>query len=186
MEFLQTDFTLQLNGTIIILMIIGLIVLAVLIFLYVSSLLQKIKKYQQPKYGFLGKPIYPVVAMSLLLAGLVYFNFGVTEDPVVDIKASKTINAQIVTLVGGEVDGERVVEFSAIPTVNDQPWGNANDSFDIFWTITGPETFDRFEFDKTGIDESMFTENLLPGTYHIKVTIVYDGNSYEFEDDFQL
>jgi len=183
---INKNYSFTLNG-ITLTIIIGLFVLGLaLIIVYISRLEKKAKYYEKPKYGFLGKPIYPVVVVALLLGSIAVINLSLPQNKVVNIRAEKVVEANITGTIIGVSKEKQIIEFKLEPYVDNSVWGSDTDTFDILWNVRGKESFDMFEFEKSRVNISSFSKLLPKGEYEVKATVIYDGKSYNFQESLSL
>lgn len=116
----------------IVLFLISILVITVLSFVIVRQS-RRIKQLEQPKYGFLGKPILAVVML-----GTTVFSYGIifyaNQIPATidDVTAVKNVELEIQNVDLGT--GEYLLR--VIPTIEGREWDNNPDlEFDIYWTI---------------------------------------------------
>lgn len=180
-EFLNQQFTFSING----LALAGILIFALISFIsilsYINHLLRRIRSLETPKYGFLGKPLYTLVLMLVMVGGLGFFGYSFTQQQDFQISAKKVITSQIGAEVVSEQASTVTVHFSATPYINGTAWGgNDTDSFDIYWNIRGPQAIDRFEVARTRVNPGGFNTTLPKGEYTINLLIVYEGSSESF------
>lgn len=184
MELLNNNYTLTISG--INLLLISAAIFAVIggLLLYSIHLSRQVKEYQRPKFGFLGKPLYPLLTVVVLGSSLFYLNFQFSEQKVIEIQASKNVEAEIsAEIISGSDNTTVNLAFSAIPEVEDTPWGNSEDSFDLIWKIKGVETIEMIELSRSASKPSGFTKALPRGSYNIQLVVLYQDKSYEFHKE---
>jgi len=187
MDFISREFTFTVNG----LALVGIAVFAVIslftIFYYISHLLSRIRRLETPKYGFLGKPLFTLVGMLVMVAGLGFFSYSFTQQQNFQIQAEKVVTAQLAAKVIESGDTTSLVEISTVPHVDGLPWGgNVSNKFDIYWNLTGAEIKEKFEFSKTLEQPSGYTTFLKRGEYTVKALIVFEGKSYSFSRNLSI
>lgn len=185
-QFIEKQFTFTINGLIllILLVIVGLIILGLLAYVY--KLTRQVKEYERPKFGFLGKPIYPLVAVAALVGGAFFVNYNLPNQSIINIEASETVDIEISKQIVFKGSDKITVRFEATPYIDTVPYGDKEESFDIFWSIEGEDFEDMLEFNKSVDNQSGFTKDLSPGNYKINVTVVFKGKTYTFTDNLIL
>lgn len=158
------------------------VIIAMLGLLFVTVRQQrKINQLQEqlrPKYGFLGKPLYSVVALLVLVGGFGFTVIGNQNTPSVDdVSATNQIRATVDYEVIEVQGNSYLVRFNAIPYVNNQPWGIQDQEFDIFWELTGPSSFSNVELALSANSNGGFTMQVPGGSYQIKLDVFSDDNS---------
>lgn len=186
MGFTAKEFTFTLSGSTLLIILAIVVVFIGGLITYNYLLTRKLRQVQAPKFGFLGKPIYPLVAVLMLAGSLFFFNYAAPDQEVINIKASRDVSVEIVTQVTNKVGTLSNVNFQAIPTVDNQIWGETGETFDFIWNITGETEYSKVELNKNATDVSGFTTLLEPGDYQVDLTLVFEGKSYEFTDSFSL
>ncbi|MFQ5492817.1 MAG: hypothetical protein ACE5DX_01510 [Candidatus Dojkabacteria bacterium] len=184
-DFFSTEFSFSLTGFALIGVGVFTLISFVAIVYYVNHLIHRIRTLEKPKYGFLGKSLYSVIALAVMVGGLGLFSYSFTIQQDFEIQATKTVTAQITADITKRGDTESIVEFEALPFVNNSQYGG-NGQFDIFWNILGPESFDYFEFERAISSPSGFSQILDNGAYEIKVLIVFEGKSYNFTETLNI
>jgi hypothetical protein len=187
MDFFSREFSFTING----LALVGVGVFSVIslftIAYYISHLLSRIRELERPKYGFLGKPVYTLAAILIMISGLGFFGYSFTQQQNFEIQAQKVVNAQIVTTVVTKGKDTSIVAFKATPFVDGSAYGNIDAyTFDIYWNIIGAQNTDKFEFGKNIAQQSGFNLTLKNGKYDIKTLIVFQGKSYSFSQKLEL
>ncbi len=136
---------------------------------------RKITQLQEavrPKYGFLGKPLYSLMAIAILAGG---FGFSVftnqSNTDIVDTGATRAVKAIVYVETLEARGAEYLVSFKVTPVVNDKEWGIPTDEYDAFWKVTGPEEFSEVELTLSLEEPSGFTKLIAPGNYEIVVDL---------------
>jgi len=181
MDFLNGNVTISLNTSLLI--IISLVILSLLV--AVVFLVIKLKKETQykPKYGFLGKTLYPAVTVALLVTGLVMTGISMNDQKIFEIKAQKQIASEIYTNILQKGVGEDLINLKATPSVDDKIWGQFGDKFDIYWDLQGPKEYSFIELKKTNEDRSGLQVYVVPGEYKVSITIVFEDSVYIFSKE---
>jgi hypothetical protein len=181
MQIFDTNYSITINAPILIIVSIILSILIIGLIIYIISLYRKLKTYQTPRYGFLGKSLYPVLLMIVMVGTIFGINSSFLKDTgIIDIKADKNLELEIKTNVIDEINGNYVINFVAIPTLNSNEWGEKEDKFDIIWNIDGIESYNQFEVGKSIDDQSGFLLTLPKGDYTVKIIVVHQGDVFEF------
>lgn len=160
----------------------GVVSLIVTLILYIHHLRSKLNNFENPKYGFLGKNIYPLIGFITLGSIILFAFYGSVAPTPSDTQADITIDGQINATVKSQTLALVNVNFSFTPYVSGKPWGASGDDFDIYWDIEGKETYTKYELSRSAANPSSFTMSLPKDTYDIKITLVYKEKSYTFED----
>jgi len=181
MEYLQEFETYRQYFVPLVLAFVGMIVFVVLL-LYIIHLRSRLSNFENPKYGFLGKNLYPLISFITLGSVIIFATFGVvapdTPDSQADIQVDGKISAQVTSQTLTLVN----VDLSFVPHVSGNAWGAPGDKFDIYWELMGKETYSKYELQKSMTDPSGINISLPKGFYQVKITVVYEGNTYKFED----
>lgn len=159
-----------------------LITSTILVVLYIRHLRSKIDSFENPKYGFLGKTIYPVIGMVLLSSVLFIAGYGIISPETPDIQAEFTVDGKINATVTSRTLALVNSELKFTPYVNGQPWGSINDTFDIYWKISGPVDIEEFELGTSKFNQSEIMISVPKGIYSVDITVIYQGESFEFND----
>lgn len=182
MNFINQEFTFTISGLALVgVGIFTLISFVAIVYLF-SKLIYKIRSLEKPRYGFLGKPVYSLLAVMIMVGGLGFFSYSFTQQQDFQIQAAKTVDLDVQTKVVLSDTQQSVVEFKAIPFVDNIAWGKSTDKFEIYWNIRGPENVDKFEFDRSRENSSQFTESLDKGSYTLRIVVVYENKSYTFNE----
>lgn len=159
-----------------------LMIALVVLVLYVIHLRSKLDNFENPRYGFLGKNLYPLIGLITLGSVVIFAGFGVlspeTQDTQADIKIDGKISAQVTSQTLALVN----VQFSFVPHVSGKAWGETGDNFDIYWEMIGKEKYTKVEAQKSLTNPSGFDMSLPRDTYQVKITVIYKGKAYKFED----
>jgi hypothetical protein len=181
MDFLNNQITISLNTPLLILIIFFFLSLLVaIIFLIVR--LKKETQYK-PTYGFLGKSLYPVVTVALLVVGLVMTGLSMNNEKIFELKAHKQIQAEIFTNILDQKPTETFVDIKTTPMVDEKVWGKTGDKFDIYWDLKGPKEYNFVELGVSNEKRSGIQTIILPGTYQISITIVFEDSVYIFSKE---
>jgi hypothetical protein len=147
------------------LLIISLIVLVIWQFQKVRKLEYQLK----PKYGFLGKAIVPVLVFGIFFSTVLLINYS-TQNPTNQTASADTdLTVDIRLTIDSTGTDLKDVEFSLTPKLGAEEW--ADESFDIFWTVTGEE---NFSFIQSGVNEQTyesFIRSLPAGEYQVQVIV---------------
>ncbi len=158
------------------------VIVGILLFI-IKNLQLRIHKLTRLKYGFGGKPLRRVVIVFSILVSMPLV-FIASRQGVNTIKKAFEEHDMTLEIQKGErVNGEYVVDFYVIPQVNNEPWGDR--SYDIVWSVTGEENFEKIETSRSKTYPSYFEKKLKVGLYSVTVTIeskdFYLRETYEFE-----
>jgi hypothetical protein len=181
MDFFNNQVVISLNTPLLI-----LIVLFVLSLLFaIIFLIRKLRKatIYKPKFGFLGKSLYPVVTVALLVVGLGITGLSMNENKIFELKAQKQIQADIYSNILEQKADFTLIDIKAIPYVDGRFWGNTGDKFDIYWDLKGPKEYNFTELRKTNDDRSGIQTEVIPGNYKISITVVFEDSVYIFSKD---
>ncbi len=159
-----------------------LMVVVVVLVLYVIHLRSKLSNFENPRYGFLGKNIYPLIGLITLGSVIIFAGFGILSPETEDIQADIKVDGQISADVTSQTLSEVNVKLSFVPRVSEKAWGETGDKFDIYWDIIGKERFSKVEIQKSATEPSGFLISIPKDSYQVKITVVYKGKAYKFED----
>ena len=181
MDFLNNQITISLNTPLLIIIVFFILsLLGAIIFLVIK--LRKATVYK-PKYGFLGKSLYPVVTVALLVVGLTMTGLSMNDQKIFELKAQKKINAEIFTNVLDKKVDTTFIDIKATPFVDSKVWGNTGDDFDIYWDLKGPKEYNFTELKKNNNERSDIQTEVLPGTYKVSLTVVFEDSVYIFSKE---
>lgn len=187
LEFLKQNFTFTLSGQILIFVILAVLLIFAILVTYIVRLQSKLKQSLTPRYGFLGKPAFPLFIVAILLTSIIVFNSNLPLQQQINIEAQKQLEVEIShRLIGAVSEGTNLVEFRAIPLVDKTIWGPSDQQFSFFWNIKGPVFIDQFEQNRSVSNPSGFQVELPPGNYTVKLMVVYEQESYEFINELKL
>lgn len=145
-----------------------LIVLGVLVWVIFSF-----RDLKQPKFGFGGKPLN--ILAILLLAILLPTSIFVVQQRVRTAQEAARLNDASLTIFEvSDYETESDVSFSATPIAQGKAWGE-DKTFNMTWTITGPEVITYEETNRTSEYPSYFVLSLNKGTYTVSVRLVSEG-----------
>lgn len=157
-------------------------VISVVLVLYIIHLRGKLNNFENPKYGFLGKNLYPLIGLITLGSVVIFAGFGMltpeTPDSQADLQVEGKISAQVTSQTLALVN----VDLSFVPFVSGTAWGSTGDEFDIYWELIGKQTYTKHELQKSATNPSGINISLPKDNYHVKITVVYEGRTYKFED----
>jgi hypothetical protein len=148
------------------------------IFLFLQNRqINRLKEAAKPKYGFLGKPLLPVLTAALLFGG-----FGVTflaqQGPGTSVNEEAKVELKVKTEVLEFTDTQAIVAFSVTPSVDGVEWGlKPGDTIDIYWNITGPKNLSEYELGLSINKRGGFTKTLPRGNYKVTVNTVVAGKN---------
>jgi hypothetical protein len=181
MDILNNQITLSVGTPVLIL--IGFVLLAIFgVIVYLAVRLRK-ATHLQPKYGFLGKSLYPVVTVMLLGAGIVMAIVSINSDKIFQLKAQKQVQAEIFTNILIKDPVEYYIDLKAVPTVEGKIWGPEGSTYDIYWTLSGKKDYKFVELSKSNEDRSGVQTYVLPGSYKISLSVIFEDNVYTFSKD---
>lgn len=184
-NFLTKEFTFTLSGTLIIIasIISFLGILSALVLSF--KLIQKINENNKPRYGFLGKPLYQILALALIIGagfGSVYIAYQ--DSDIQDTSANIELDTQLDIKVINQNTTNSDIRFEIIPIINESQW-DENQEFDLYVNIAGPEIITKTIVAANKISNpAIFTENLDTGIYNITITIIGDELYTQYEDTF--
>jgi hypothetical protein len=155
--------------------VVGLIVsLLIIVVLVVVVVIQtkKLKDANQPKYGFLGKPLNVMFIASIMLAGFGIYYYAANQAPTEDVQVSADRQIDISITATPLGDGDDRYRLNAVVYVDGVKWGKESDIFDVYWTITGANfSITEVELGLSSQNEGGFTTNLESGLNSIKATV---------------
>lgn len=184
MDFLSQNITLEVSGFVAAAIAVGLLMTISSVTIYIITLKKKLNGYEEPRYGFLGKSIYPVISLLVLAGAITFTTLGPVDSTSTDIQASKEVSGTISTTLLDQSFETATVLFEFTPTINDIEWGTEAESFDVYWKITGGESFEQYEFLKSRSNPSSFQRELKKGNYNVQVTLVYRDEVTTITDTF--
>lgn len=153
--------------------------LLVIVVLVQQRRIHNLEEIARPKYGFLGKPLLSAVLALAMVGGLVVTYQATQNINNVVVSAGKNVEAKFVITSAPTLPNTYRVDFAVVPSVDGVEWGKeANDKFDIYWTVKGEQNFDVFELSKTRTSTSGFMRVLRSGRYDITVDIVFQDKRF--------
>ena len=163
---------------------------AIFLYIYLKKLSNKRKV---AKTGFLGKPLYQLSLIVVVLSIAVGSYFLSTSDIELVSEAKQDVKTDIEYQIVSKDGKYRTIQFEAVPIVDGEKWGGA-DVFDIFWNIRpddetqsrGQEGVDHFETARTASNPSVFVTKLTQGQYKVRVIVVLDEQSYESSEQITI
>ncbi len=194
MEFFTKNFTINLNGFSLVLVLFFETILVVTFFIYIINFLNKRLNHKlSVRTGFLGKRLMSLAILfsmlSVILLGSYLYQNQINYSSEAELKVDLDINFEISKL--DQLSGKKTVDFMVIPIINGTKWGKDNSNFDVIWTIKpdmitskfGVETINKFEYNISRTHQSNIQLDLLPGNYKVKVLVTFDQKAYEKEID---
>lgn len=179
-QLFQQEFTFTLTGTALLGVVLFFIVASLALVILIFSLIRKIQILQKPKYGFLGKPVFSVLALVGIATTMIYFSYSFSNQPDFQISANRTVNASIEYRQVGISGTKKLVEFRAVPVVDNREYGLSSDRFEILWRVNNVDGTERIEYERTKNNPSAVYIELDPGSYTVSAIIVFEGKSYQF------
>lgn len=181
MEYIQglINYKMEVLNLVLLIIILSVIIAVVL---YIIHLRNKLENFENPKYGFLGKNIYPLIGFIMLGSVIIFASYGMMYQRTEDTEANIQLEGKISAEVQRQTLSLVTVNFNFIPIVSGKQWGTASDKYDIYWEINGPHNFTKQEIQKSSSDPGGFIITLPKGPYHIEITVVYQDQTYKFED----
>lgn len=162
----------------------------VVLLIHQQRTISKLEDRLKPKYGFLGKPLYSIFGVMVLVGGFAVTYYASGNIAPVQTLADKNLEVRMQFQIGQKTEGTTPVHFSLTPIVDSSEWGTIEDEyvFDAFWTITSfvPAQDDSFKITQPEISLTRqlpggFTKKLASGTYKIKVVLVFDDRNWTEE-----
>lgn len=155
--------------------------LAVLIILVMAGVIvrmnKRIKELEQPRYGFLGKPLYSFFALVLLVGGIFFLATPTPSDSEQSFVSSDSEWAGEIdyTITASELPNWSVIEFNLDIDPDVLP---LSDGAAVGWTVV-----DQVGKTYTYIDEeidpqdpvSIYDIALVSGNYRVFADVEYDG-----------
>ena len=181
MDIFNKQITISLNTPLLIVFILFILSLLVAIVFLVIKLRKE--TVYKPKYGFLGKSLYPVVTVLLLMLGIVVTGVSMNENKIFELRAQKQIDADIFSYVLNKTEGQTLISFNLTPFIDNKVWGNSGDEFDIYWDLKGPKEYNFVELNKTNLNRSGVQAEVAPGKYKIHITVVFEDSVYIFSKE---
>jgi len=164
---------------------------AMIFFLVYILLKQQLafKRYQHPKYGFLGKPLLGMVSTAVILAGLIGGVFLVNQKTTTfttkaDLNISLNLDKSCVPVDSNNVS----CNFKITPILDGIPYGNASDNqFNVYWNFSGIRQIMYSEITRTKVSPSNLNITIPKGNYHLVVIVSYNKvNTKNFTLDQQI
>jgi hypothetical protein len=116
-----------------ILFILVILVGMIAIIVWQQMRIKKMRVSETPKYGFLGKPLYSVLALAVLAGGvgLTWYNLTHGTEQVT-VQAGETVEVEIVYNCNNTETGKQLL-LNAVPNYKGADWGGQSTySFDVF------------------------------------------------------
>jgi preprotein translocase subunit YajC len=153
---------------------VGIVFLVAVLTIVIILQRRQIKKLEEPRYGFLGKPLPALITTLVLGAGLVGSVYLVNQDQTtVDTEATVEIEISYTKELIAQ-NGVNTYLFRAVPSINSEAYGGTNGGdFDIFWNFTGPQRLAESEVGVTGENPSEIQVSLQRGTYDLIILVQY-------------
>lgn len=177
------------NSTLIAVVVVNIVIFGLLIayILFQSRKINRLEEAAKPRYGFLGKPLFSLIALSLMIGSfsLTYVISKGTPDYSVgdETKVKLEIKAEIIE----QIDGYTTARFQVVPTVEDLQWGGTDrNKFDAFWSVKGEENFSEIESDISLASPGGFQRTLPSGIYEVRVDVIFKGLTWTLERTVQL
>lgn len=156
--------------------------------LYQGRKINRLEEAAKPKYGFLGKPIFSLVALFLMIG-----SFGVTylvsrNVPDYSVGDEYKVELEIKATEIERDDGLVTAKFQVIPTVDGLEWGGSErNKFDAFWSVKGvEESFSEYESGLTINNPGGFEHTLPEGSYEVRVDVLYKGFTWTMRRTVQF
>ena len=181
MDLLNNQITLSVSTPVLILIGLSLAVIIGVI-VYLAVRLRK-ATHLQPKYGFLGKSLYPVVTIMLLGTGIIMGIITINSDKIFRLEAQKQVQAEIFTNILNKETFESYISLKAVPTVDGKIWGSEGSKYDFYWKLSGKEEYNFVELAKSNEERSGLQAYVLPGNYKISLSVIFEDNVYTFSKD---
>ncbi len=162
------------------LVVAGLIFLTAIFILLMNlvSVQKKLKVATTPKFGFAGKPIYPVIATLLISLSIPLALYSVSQQTSFQQEAEENVVLNYDYKILSR-EGENItVEFNFIPYVDSKAWGDKN--FDIFWEFEGKVSESKYEFNKNAENPSSVVLELPKGIYKVTLLVAFDSATEHF------
>lgn len=173
------------------LLIAGIVVIAIVAFLFGVIILRQrrqIQYMQQPRYGFLGKPIMAAAATAVMVAGIIGGVTVLNQQRSLDFTAKADYNLEIVlTKRQIAVSGSNAnYQFTATPRVDGTLNGkDDNATWNVYWNFTRlgstQPTISKSELNRSDEKPSALQQTLQRGTYTVYVTIEYKSEKTKIE-----
>lgn len=138
-----------------------------------------LQELTRPRYGFLGKPLLSVALALAMVGGLVITYQATRNIDNVVVNADKNVEIRFQIQTTPVLPTSYKVDFAIVPSVDGVEWGKESaDQFDIYWSVTGAESFENLELGKSRANVSGFTRFLNSGRYDITVDVVYANKRF--------
>jgi len=175
----MTDFISQISSAqtlSAVLFILVLVVGMLGIIIWQQLRIKKMKGPEQPKYGFLGKPLYSVLALAVLVGGvgLTWYNLSHGTEQVT-VQADESVKVDVTYEVKETETGKQLL-LNVIPTYKGIAWGGQSAyKFDAFWTIKSTsKTWTEVEPELDINDVGGISIPVSSGSYTVDVDVVFE------------
>jgi hypothetical protein len=162
-----------------------LIIIAAITFTLIATLAvtviiqqQRLKTLTQPRYGFLGKPIVPALAMAIMLGGIGAGVYLVNQQPGSLDPTAKAGELKIIVSKNCVSATSGVTKYELSAVVNDAKAAELKDAkYDLFWSFNvNTENYQsKSENDVTATHKSKITVDLVPGVNKLVLLAVRDS-----------
>lgn len=158
-------------------MLIGAAVFVVIVFLVVIVFMQqnKLKRLEEPRYGFLGKPIASLITAAVLGAGLIGGVYLVNQDETTfQTDAKLSVKVSYTKQLVADNGATATYQFRANPTVSGEETTNTTlKEFNVYWNFVGPQKYSKSEIHVSEQNPSNIQITLRKGTYDVIILVNY-------------
>lgn len=176
-NLLKSDF--NFSGLTLLLLVIVVTVSILSLVASVVVLSRRLKKATTPKFGFAGKPIYPLLAILFISVSIPLGLVAVRDQTALVQKADERVDLVLDYEIVERRESEVLVTFTMVPTINGSPWSDKE--YDIFWFFKGPTETEEFEFGRSKEDPGGILITLKKGSYDVRVLVTFEDRSEELE-----
>ena len=159
-----------------------IILFVVLLVLYILHLKNRIKTFEKPRYGFLGKNIYAFFCLLTLGGVVIFASYGIMSPRLDDSRADFEIEGRVDMHVQSQTLVSATIDLKFVPVISGIEWGNSEQVFDIYWELTGKDFHKEIELQKSQLNPGGFTVTLSKGVYNVKILVVHNGETYNYTD----
>lgn len=162
---------------------VGIFIIVAFLVLVIVMQQSKLKRLEQPKYGFLGKPLAGILTTVVLGAGLIGGVYLVNQDQTTfETSANLKIRLSYTKELISDNGNTATYLFKATPIIEGDTNPTLTKEFNVFWNLVGPQKLSRSEVRVSAANPSEEQMTLRKGTYDLVILVVYNdpqtGNSY--------
>ncbi len=166
------------TSTVVLIITVVLVVVGALVvfMIYQNQQILKLKEEVRPKYGFLGKPILPVLIAAFLVGSFSLTYYVQQNNQNISVGNEAKVELVVKTEVLEVTPDSATVKFSLTPLVDNLEWGfKPGDSIEVYWNINGPKVVSEFEVGLNINKKGGFIKTLPRGDYQVTVNTLVLG-----------